>query len=153
MAALDATDSHIALAMRFTLRPPFKAHFLLLKDYTADVRIPAREGLLTTLIAKNIPLSPALEQLLAIFDDVQNPAYWSLHDQAVHEFFAAHPDQRPILPLDVLQVTLNTLSEQGLTDDQLTHIVRAIFDRLQANQFSGQAAHRILTAAAKPERP
>ena len=63
---MAATDSQIALTMTFTLRPPFKTHFLLLKDYVADVRIPARDGMLTTIIAKNIPLSPALEQLLSL---------------------------------------------------------------------------------------
>ncbi len=80
---MAATDSQIALTMTFTLRPPFKTHFLLLKDYVADVRIPARDRMLTTIIAKNIPLSPALEQLKTIFDDVQNPVYWRLHDQKI----------------------------------------------------------------------
>jgi len=139
------TDSQIALAMTFTLRPPFKTHFLLLKDYVADVRLPARDGMLTTLIAKNIPLSPALEQLQAIFDDVQNPVYWHLHDQAVQEFFTAYPEQRPVLPLDLLQVMLTTLAEQGLTDQQLTHIMKDVFDRLQTNDFNGQTAKRILS--------
>ncbi|RRK09926.1 hypothetical protein D1831_10230 [Lactiplantibacillus garii] len=139
------TDSQIALTMTFTLRPPFKTHFLLIKDYNADVHIPARDGVLTAIIAKNIPLSPALEQLKAIFDDVQNPVYWQLHDQAVHEYFTSHPNMRPVLPLDLLQVMLNTLSAQGLSDDQLTHIMKAVFDRLQTNNFNGQAAQRILT--------
>ena len=76
---MAATDSQIALTMTFTLRPPFKTHFLLLKDYVADVRIPARDGMLTTIIAKNIPLSPALEQLKTIFDDVQNPEIGRAH--------------------------------------------------------------------------
>ncbi len=139
------TDSQIALTMTFTLRPPFKTNFLLLKDYVADVRIPARDGVLTTLIAKNIPLSPALEQLKAIFDDVQNPVYWHLHDQAINEFFQAHPSMRPVLPLDLLQVMLNTLSAQGLSDEQLMHIMADVFKRLSTNNFNGQAAQRILT--------
>lgn len=139
------SDSQISLAMTFTLRPPFKTHFLLLKDYVADVRIPARDGMLTTLIAKNIPMSPALEQLLAIFDDVKNPLYWPLHKQAVQEFFTNHPDKRPVLPLDLLQVMLNTLSAQGLSDEQLMQIMKDVFDRLQTNDFTGRAAQRILT--------
>ncbi|MFC6181282.1 hypothetical protein [Lactiplantibacillus daowaiensis] len=140
-----AADSQIALAMTFTLRPPFKTHFLLLKDYVADVRIPARDGMLTTLIAKNIPLSPALEQLLTIFDDVKNPIYWQLHDQAVAAYFDQFPDKRPILPLDLLQVVINTLSEQGLTDAQLRHTMTLVFERLQTNEFNGRTAQRILT--------
>lgn len=143
---MAATDSQIALTMTFTLRPPFKTHFLLLKDYMADVRIPARDGMLTTIIAKNIPLSPALEQLKTIFDDVQNPVYWRLHDQAVQEFFSAHPEQRPVLPIDLLQVMLNTLSAQGLSDQQLMHIMKDVFERLQTNDFNGQASQRILTS-------
>ncbi|BDZ32074.1 hypothetical protein RA086_12575 [Lactiplantibacillus sp. WILCCON 0030] len=143
------TDSQIALTMTFSLRPPFKTHFLLLKDYIADVRIPERDGMLTTLIAKNIPMSPALEQLKAIFDDVKNPIYWQLHDHAVQEFFANHPDKRPILPLDLLQVVLNTLSAQGLTNDQLIVIMKDIFNRLQTNQFNAQASQRILTEFTK----
>jgi len=142
---MTASNSQIALAMTFTLRPPFKTHFLLLKDYVADVRIPARDGMLTTLIAKNIPLSPALDQLLTIFDDVQNPLYWQLHDNAVQAFFEQFPEKRPILPLDLLQVVINTLAEQGLTDDQLRQIVTQVFQRLQTNQFNGRAAQRLLT--------
>ncbi|MFD1420305.1 hypothetical protein [Lactiplantibacillus songbeiensis] len=142
---MTASNSQIALAMTFTLRPPFKTHFLLLKDYVADVRIPARDGMLTTLIAKNIPLSPALDQLLTIFDDVQNPLYWQLHDNAVQAFFDQFPEKRPILPLDLLQVVINTLAEQGLTDDQLRQIVTQVFQRLQTNQFNGRAAQRLLT--------
>jgi len=143
------TDSQIALTMTFSLRPPFKTHFLLLKDYVADVRIPERDGMLTTLIAKNIPLSPTLEQLKTIFDDVKNPVYWQLHDQAVQEFFDNHPDQRPILPLDLLQVVINTLAAQGLTDKQLVAIMKDVFNRLQTNQFSDQAAQQILTEFTK----
>lgn len=143
------TDSQIALTMTFSLRPPFKTHFLLLKDYVADVRIPERDGMLTTLIAKNIPLSPTLEQLRTIFDDVKNPVYWQLHDQAVQEFFDNHPDQRPILPLDLLQVVINTLAAQGLTDKQLVAIMKDVFNRLQTNQFSDQAAQQILTEFTK----
>lgn len=143
------TDSQIALTMTFSLRPPFKTHFLLLKDYVADVRIPERDGMLTTLIAKNIPLSPTLEQLKTIFDDVKNPVYWQLHDQAVQEFFDNHPDQRPILPLDLLQVVINTLAAQGLTDKQLVAIMKDVFNRLQTNQFSDQAAQKILTEFTK----
>ncbi|WP_338207700.1 hypothetical protein [Lactiplantibacillus paraxiangfangensis] len=139
------SDSQIALTMTFTLRPPFQSHFLLLKDYNADVLVPARDGVLTTLIAKNIPLSPALAQLKTIFDDVKNPVYWPLHDQAVSEYFHSHPEMRPVLPLDLLQVMLNTLSAQGLSDEQLTHIMKDVFDRLQTNDFSGRAAQRILT--------
>ena len=142
---MTASNSQIALAMTFTLRPPFKTHFLLLKDYVADVRIPARDGMLTTLIAKNIPLSPALDQLLTIFDDVQNPLYWQLHDNAVQAFFDQFPEKRPILPLDLLQVVINTLAEQGLTDDQLRQIMTQVFQRLQTNQFNGRAAQRLLT--------
>lgn len=143
------TDSQIALTMTFSLRPPFKTHFLLLKDYVADVRIPERDGMLTTLIAKNIPLSPTLEQLKTIFDDVKNPVYWQLHDQAVQEFFDNHPDQRPILPLDLLQVVINTLAAQGLTDKQLVTIMKDVFNRLQTNQFSDQTAQKILTEFTK----
>lgn len=55
---MAATDSQIALTMTFTLRPPFKTHFLLLKDYVADVRIPARDGVLTTIIAKKHSVDP-----------------------------------------------------------------------------------------------
>ncbi|WP_137626522.1 hypothetical protein [Lactiplantibacillus pingfangensis] len=143
------TDSQIALTMTFSLRPPFKTHFLLLKDYVADVRIPERDGMLTTLIAKNIPLSPTLEQLKTIFDDVKNPVYWQLHDQAVQEFFDNHPDQRPILPLDLLQVVINTLAAQGLTDKQLVAIMKDVFNRLQTNQFSDQTAQKILTEFTK----
>jgi len=143
------TDSQIALTMTFSLRPPFKTHFLLLKDYVADVRIPERDGMLTTLIAKNIPLSPTLEQLKTIFDDVKNPVYWQLHDQAVQEFFDNHPDQRPILPLDLLQVVINTLAAQGLIDKQLVAIMKDVFNRLQTNQFSDQAAQQILTEFTK----
>ncbi|MFC6295733.1 hypothetical protein ACFQH1_11020 [Lactiplantibacillus daoliensis] len=142
-------DSQIALTMTFSLRPPFKTHFLLLKDYVADVRIPEREGMLTTLIAKNIPLSPTLEKLKTIFDDVKNPVYWQLHDQAVQEFFDNHPEKRPILPLDLLQVVINTLAAQGLTDKQLTAIMKDIFDQLQTNQFSARASQRILTEFTK----
>ncbi|MFC6164394.1 hypothetical protein ACFP3T_06915 [Lactiplantibacillus dongliensis] len=142
---MAVTNSQIALAMTFTLRPPFKTHFLLLKDYVADVRIPARDGMLTTLIAKNIPLSPALDQLLTIFDDVQNPLYWQLHDKAVQAFFDQFPEKRPILPLDLLQAVINTLAEQGLTDDQLRQIMTQVFQRLQTNQFNGRAAQRLLT--------
>lgn len=142
---MTASNSQIALAMTFTLRPPFKTHFLLLKDYVADVRIPARDGMLTTLIAKNIPLSPALDQLLTIFDDVQNPLYWQLHDNAVQAFFDQFPEKRPILPLDLLQAIINTLAEQGLTDDQLRQIMTQVFHRLQTNQFNGRAAQRLLT--------
>jgi hypothetical protein len=142
---MTASNSQIALAMTFTLRPPFKTHFLLLKDYVADVRIPARDGMLTTLIAKNIPLSPALDQLLTIFDDVQNPLYWQLHDNAVQAFFEQFPEKRPILPLDLLQAVINTLAEQGLTDDQLRQIMTQVFHRLQTNQFNGRAAQRLLT--------
>jgi len=142
---MTASNSQIALAMTFTLRPPFKTHFLLLKDYVADVRIPARDGMLTTLIAKNIPLSPALDQLLTIFDDVQNPLYWQLHDNAVQAFFDQFPEKRPILPLDLLQAVINTLAEQGLTDDQLRQIMTQVFHRLQTNQFNGRAAQRLLT--------
>jgi len=142
---MTASNSQIALAMTFTLRPPFKTHFLLLKDYVADVRIPARDGMLTTLIAKNIPLSPALDQLLTIFDDVQNPLYWQLHDKAVQAFFDQFPEKRPILPLDLLQAVINTLAEQGLTDDQLRQIMTQVFQRLQTNQFNGRAAQRLLT--------
>jgi len=142
---MPASNSQIALAMTFTLRPPFKTHFLLLKDYVADVRIPARDGLLTTLIAKNIPLSPALDQLLTIFDDVKNPLYWQLHDAAVEAFFEQFPERRPILPLDLLQVMINTLAEQGLTDTQLRQIMAQVLQRLQTNQFNGRAAQRILT--------
>lgn len=143
------TDSQIALTMTFSLRPPFKTHFLLLKDYVADVRIPERDGMLTTLIAKNIPLSPTLEQLKTIFDDVKNPVYWQLHDQAVQEFFDNHPDQRPILPLDLLQVVINTLAAQGLTDKQLVAIMKDVFNRLQTNQFSDQTTQQILTEFTK----
>jgi len=143
------TDSQIALTMTFSLRPPFKTHFLLLKDYVADVRIPERDGMLTTLIAKNIPLSPTLEQLKTIFDDVKNPVYWQLHDQAVQEFFDNHPDQRPILPLDLLQVVINTLAAQGLTDKQLVAIMKDVFNRLQTNQFSDQTTQKILTEFTK----
>lgn len=139
------TDSQISLTMTFTLRPPFKTQFLLLKDYIADVRIPSRDGRLTTLIAKNIPLSPSLEQLKTIFDDTRNPVYWHLHEQAVQEYFQAHPRQRPVLPLDLLEVMLNTLSAQGLSDEQLLHIMQEMFNRIQANHFDGQAAQRILT--------
>jgi len=142
---MTASNSQIALAMTFTLRPPFKTHFLLLKDYVADVRIPARDGMLTTLIAKNIPLSPALDQLLTIFDDVQNPLYLQLHDNAVQAFFEQFPEKRPILPLDLLQAVINTLAEQGLTDDQLRQIMTQVFHRLQTNQFNGRAAQRLLT--------
>ncbi|CAM3159765.1 hypothetical protein [Lactiplantibacillus plajomi] len=141
-------DSHISLTMTFTLRPPFKTNFLLLKDYNADVRLPARDGVLTTLVAKNIPVTPALSQLKTIFDDVRNPIYWKLHDQAVHEYFVAHPTMRPVLPLDLLRVMLNSLSAQGLTDDQLTHIMQDVFERLQRNDFDGRTAQRILTALA-----
>lgn len=143
------TDSQIALTMTFSLRPPFKTHFLLLKDYVADVRIPERDGMLTTLIAKNIPLSPALEQLKTIFDDVKNPVYWQLHDQAVQEFFDNHPERRPILPLDLLQVVINTLAAQGLTDQQLITIMKDIFNQLQTNQFNAQASQHILTEFTK----
>jgi len=143
------SDSQITLTMTFSLRPPFKTHFLLLKDYIADVRIPEREGMLTTMIAKNIPLSPALEQLKTIFDDVKNPVYWQLHDQAVQEYFMAHPDKRPILPLDLLQVVINTLADQGLTDSQLRQIMQEIYTRLQTNQFSGTATQSLLTEFTK----
>jgi len=142
---MTASNSQIALAMTFTLRPPFKPHFLLLKDYVADVRITARDWMLTTLIAKNIPLSPALDQLLTIFEDVQNPLYWQLHDNAVQAFFEQFPEKRPILPLDLLQAVINTLAEQGLTDDQLRQIMTQVFHRLQTNQFNGRAAQRLLT--------
>ncbi|ETY73139.1 hypothetical protein [Lactiplantibacillus fabifermentans] len=143
------TDSQIALTMTFTLRPPFKTHFLLLKDYIADVRIPARDGMLTTLIAKNIPMSPALDQLMTIFDDVQNPVYWQLHDQAVQEFFDRFPEKRPILPLDLLQVVLSTLVDQGMSDADLTAVMNGVFNRLQTNDFGGQAAQQILTEFTK----
>ncbi|AVK63861.1 hypothetical protein C5Z26_06950 [Lactobacillus sp. CBA3606] len=142
---MATADSQISLVMTSTLRPPFKTHFLLLKDYIADVRLPTRDGRLTTLIAKNIPLSPALSELKTIFDDTKNPVYWRLHDQAIQEFFAAYPEKRPVLPLDLLQVVLNTLAEQGLTDAQLMQIMTQIFERLQTNDFNGRAAQRILT--------
>ena len=48
--------------------------------------------------------------------------------------------------MDLLQVMLNTLSAQGLSDQQLMHIMRDVFERLQTNDFNGQAAQRILTA-------
>ena len=124
---MAATDSQIALTMTFTLRPPFKTHFLLLKDYVADVRIPARDGMLTTIIAKNIPLSPALEQLKR-FLMMSKTQFTGAYDQAVQEFFSAHPEQRPVLPIDLLQVMLNTLSAQGLSDQQLMHIMKDVLN-------------------------